>query len=344
MSLTNAGAATKMGLRGGRSSWSGTTATVFGGTGFLGRYVVSRLGAAGCRVIVPYRGDEHTIRHLKPMADLGQMNLFRMSIRNVDDIEEAVAGINLVINLLGNGKQAETRRWSFQDVNSSFPSALAEVCAEQGVERFIHVSSVAASVDSPSAWARSKAVGEIGVSEAFPTATIMRATTLFGPEDRFLNRIAKLSRHLPFYPLLQGGKGKQQPVFVDDVAKAIFAAAGDPDTEAMTYQLGGPKTMTFKEITDFVYDQIGDPPRAVSVPDSIGMLTAFGVEQLPNPWLTCDELRYQTADVVCEPGAPGLAEFGIKPKVMEEHAPLYLLMYKKGSPFVSEGVYVKAPQ
>lgn len=316
--------------------------TVFGGTGFLGRYVVSRLGAVGCRVIVPYRGDEHTIRHLKPMADLGQMSLFNMSIRKVSDIEEAVAGSNLVINLLG--KQNETRRWSFQDVNATFPSVLAEVCAEQGVERFIHMSSVAASVDSPSAWARSKAVGEIGVQEAFPTATIMRAATLFGPEDRFLNKLAFMSRHLPFFPLLQGGLGKQQPVFVDDVARAIFAAAGDPGTEAMTYSLAGPKVHSVKEITDFVYEQIGDSNHAVSVPNAVGMMLAFGVEQLPNPWLTCDELRLQSTDVVAADSTPGLAEFNIKPVVMEEFAPSYLLMYKKGSPFVSEGVYVKKPE
>jgi len=276
------------------------------------------------------------------MGDLGQLNLHRMSIRNISEIEEAVSGSNLVINLLG--KQNETRRWSFQDVNSSFPSALAEVCAEQGVERLIHVSSVAASVDSPSAWARSKAVGEIGVTEAFPTATIMRASTLFGPEDRFLNKIAKLSRHLPFYPLLQGGLGKQQPVFVDDVARAIFAAATDVNTEGMTYSLGGPKTMTVKDITDFVYESIGDSNHAVAVPNAVGMALAFGVEQLPNPWLTCDELRLQSTDVVTSGDTPGFDAFGIKPTSMDEFAQSYLLMYKKGSPFVDDGVYVKAPQ
>ena len=114
--------------------------TVFGGTGFLGRYVINRLGKMGCRVVVPFRGDEIMVRHLKPMGDLGVVNFFDMSIRDPDQIEEAVAGSNIVINLLG--KHFETSRWKFQDVHSTFPSVLGTICAEQGVERLVHVSAL----------------------------------------------------------------------------------------------------------------------------------------------------------------------------------------------------------
>jgi len=326
---------------GGRSSTS-IQATVFGATGFLGRYVVSKLGQFGCRVIVPYRGDELYCRHLKVMGDLGQINFHNMSIRSLKDIEHSVSGSNVVINLLG--KHFETRRWSFQDVNVSFPSALAEVCAEQGIDRFIHVSGLGASVESPSAWARSKALGEIGVKEALPSATIMRPATIFGDEDRILNRMVIMSRHLPFYPLVNGGQGKQQPVHVDDVATAIVEAVKNQTTAGKTYSLAGPKIYTMKELTDFVFEAVMDTNNCVSVPTSVGMAIGFGVEQLPNPFLTRDELRLQATDVVMGEAELGLGDLGITPGAMEDLAERYLFMYKKQSPFIDDKNYVRTPQ
>lgn len=178
----------------GRSSVSGIRATVFGASGFLGRYVVNRLGKIGSVVVLPYRGSEVDVRHLKLCGDLGQINFVPSSIRSVEDIESAVSDSNVVINLLG--KHLETLRWNFTDVNATFPGVLAEVCREQGVERFVHVSSLGAELDSPSSWQRSKALGEQAVKDAFPAATILRPATMFGDEDRFLNRIAKLSQLL----------------------------------------------------------------------------------------------------------------------------------------------------
>ena len=178
----------------GRSSVSGIKATVFGSSGFMGKYVVNKLGKIGSTVVLPYRGDEINMRHLKLCGDLGQINFVPSSIRSVEDIEAAVAGSNVVINLLG--KHLETSRWNFNDVNATFPGVLAEVCKEHGVERFVHVSSLGAELDSPSAWQRSKALGEQAVKDAFPAATVFRPATIFGDEDRFLNRIAKLSQLL----------------------------------------------------------------------------------------------------------------------------------------------------
>uniref|UniRef100_A0A7S0IXH7 NAD-dependent epimerase/dehydratase domain-containing protein n=1 Tax=Calcidiscus leptoporus TaxID=127549 RepID=A0A7S0IXH7_9EUKA len=329
---------------GGRSSNAGITATVFGASGFLGKYVVSRLGAVGVRVIVPYRGDELYLRHLKPMGDLGVVNFKKTSIRNLEDIEAAVDESNVVINLLG--RQTETRRWSFNDINVSFPSVLAEVCAEKGVDRLIHVSALAAALDSPSAWARSKAVGEAALKEAFPSATILRPATLFGDEDKFLNRMAIISRHVPFFPLSNGGIAKQQPVHVDNVARAVFNALADPSTAGQTYSLAGPKVYTMKEITDFMYKSIDDSNNAVSVPQALSLAIGFAVEQLPGPWLSADEVRLQATDVVLpEGGAPGLEELGIAPSPMEEIAEHYLFMYKKSCPFIDNGrVYTPPPQ
>ena len=235
---------------GGRSSVSGATVTVFGGTGFLGRYVINRLGKMGCRVIVPFRGDEIMVRHLKPMGDLGVVNFFDMSIREPEQIEEAVAGSNIVINLLG--KHFETSRWSFQDVHASFPAVLGTICAEQGVDRLVHVSALGASASAPSAWARSKAVGEENVRAAFPETTILRPAPVFGDEDRLLNRIAKLSRAFPLLPLVDGD-ALQQPVFCDDLAKAVVEAASNRDCAGKTYSLCGPKVYTNLQMAEYVF-------------------------------------------------------------------------------------------
>ena len=245
---------------GGRSSVSGATVTVFGGTGFLGRYVINRLGKMGCRVVVPFRGDEIMVRHLKPMGDLGVVNFFDMSIRDPDQIEEAVAGSNIVINLLG--KHFETSRWKFQDVHSTFPSVLGTICAEQGVERLVHVSALGASASSPSAWARSKAVGEENVRAAFPEATILRPAPVFGDEDRLLNRIAKLSRAFPVLPLVDGD-AQQQPLFCDDFAKALVEAATNRECAGKTYSLCGPKVYTNLQMAEYVFKVscIDDPCR-----------------------------------------------------------------------------------
>ena len=235
---------------GGRSSVSGATVTVFGGTGFLGRYVINRLGKMGCRVIVPFRGDEIMVRHLKPMGDLGVVNFFDMSIREPEQIEEAVTGSNIVINLLG--KHFETSRWSFQDVHASFPAVLGTICAEQGVDRLVHMSALGASASSPSAWARSKAVGEENVRAAFPATTILRPAPIYGDEDRLLNRIAKLSRAFPLLPLVDGD-AKQQPVFCDDLAKAVVEAASNRDAAGKTYSLCGPKVYTNLQMAEYVF-------------------------------------------------------------------------------------------
>jgi len=326
---------------GGRSSVSGATVTVFGGTGFLGRYVVNRLGKMGCRVVVPFRGDEIMLRHLKPMGDLGVVNFFDMSIRDPDQIEEAVAGSNIVINLLG--KHFETSRWKFQDVHSTFPSVLGTICAEQGVERLVHVSALGASASAPSAWARSKAVGEENVRAAFPEATILRPAPVFGDEDRLLNRIAKLSRAFPVLPLVDGD-AQQQPLFCDDFAKALVEAATNRECAGKTYSLCGPKVYTNLQMAEYVFKVIADDNNAIVFPRPIGMAFGFLIGLLPNPWLTPDILRMQTVDTTMPAGVLGLKDLGVEEPVnMEDRADRYLIRFRKPSMFQDDGEIVRPP-
>jgi len=322
-------------LKGGRSSVSGIKATVFGASGFLGTYVVNQLGKCGSHVLCPHRGDEIYLRKLKPMGDLGAINFYQMSIRNAEEIERAVAGSNVVINLMGIG--SETSRWSFDDIHATFPSVLATVCAEQGVERFIHVSALGASPDASSNWAVSKAKGEEMVREAFPAATIVRPAQTFGDEDRLLNRIAKVAQSFPFMPTINADVARTQPVYVDNVAQAIVEQGiGNPEVVGTTMELAGPKVYTYKEVVNYTMKVINEPENAVNVPPVLGKALAFGVQNLPDPWMTLDGLRYQSADCIREGGGTGFEDMGIVPTAMEDIGPRYLIRFRKNSLLVDD--------
>jgi len=320
----------------GRSGVSGITATIFGASGFLGKYVVNRFGKMGTRCMVPYRGDEVDVRHLKLCGDLGVVNMFESSIRSLDDIETAVAGSNVVINLLG--KHFETSRWKFHDVHATFPSVLAQVCADVGtVERLVHVSALGAFVDAPSAFSRSKALGEELVRDAFPGATILRPATMYGDEDKFLNRIAKLSQTLPFYPLIDAATTRQQPVYMDDVAHAIVKCATSSQYMGQTYDLAGPNVYTNKEIVDYVFETIKEESNALNLPRSVGYPFAFAFQQLPGAWLNLDGFKRQSVDLLQAEGSMGFAELGMDDLTpMEEVAERYLVRFRKASMFIDD--------
>lgn len=223
---------------GGRSSFSGVSATVFGSTGFLGRYVVNRLSRVGTQLTVPYRGDPHDVRHLRLMGDLGQISLFDYSLHDAESVEKMVKYSNVVINLIG--KDFETRNFDFNDVHVDGARMIAKAAKDAGVERLIHVSALNADVNSPSKFLQSKALGELAVKEEFPSATILRPGTVFGHEDKFLNYYAYL-RNLPLgIPLIDGGmKTTKMPVYVADIAQAVVNSVNDMTSAGKTYELVG---------------------------------------------------------------------------------------------------------
>ena len=332
----------KLGM--GRSGVSGITATIFGSTGFLGKYVVNRFGRIGTRCILPHRGDEVDVRHLKLAGDLGAIYPIESSIRSVADIEAAVADSNVVINLVG--KHFETMRWSFSDVNTTFPGVLASVCADVGVERLVHVSALGAYVDAPSAWARSKALGEEAVRDAFPSATILRPATMFGDEDKFLNRIAKLATTLPFYPMsADASVTRQQPVYMDDVAAAIFKCATETAHAGKTYDLAGPKVYTNKELVEYVFEQIKEDNNAVTLPPPVALGLAFAFQQLPNPWMHSDAMRRASVDLLMPEGAMGFEDLGMSEITpLEDIGTRYLIRFRQMSAFVDDdSTVVKQP-
>lgn len=231
---------------GGRSSFNGMVATVFGNTGFLGRYVCNKLGKIGTQMILPYRCDQYETLRLKVTGDLGQVLFQQFNLMDEESIRKSVKHSNVVINLIG--RDWETRNFSFDDVHVEGARRLARICREMGVERFIHVSSLNASPDPEpillkegSNFLKSKYRGELAVKEAFPEATIIRPSDVYGQEDRFLRLYASNWRHqLRGLPLWKKGENTiKQPVFSSDVAQAIVNAARDPDTAGKTYQAVG---------------------------------------------------------------------------------------------------------
>ncbi|KAF6003102.1 39kDa subunit of ndufa9, NADH:ubiquinone oxidoreductase [Cyanidiococcus yangmingshanensis] len=292
---------------GGRSSVSGIIATVFGSTGFLGRYVVNQLGRVGSTVFVAWRGDELDYRHLKVMGDLGQVNPIQIEARDISSLRRAIAGSNVVINLIG--KWYDTRYYSLEDVNIGVAETIARLANLEQVEHFIHVSALTAHSNTNSIypvdrWSRSKIEGERLVRQAFPRATIFRPADIWGMEDRFLNKIAISLSHLGLMPLVNGGRGQLQPVWVDDVARAIVASVRNPElTAGNTYELAGPRVMTRREVVEFVADATKRELRTLSIPLPLAkMLMRLAGTRLPvvnpNPLYTESDAIRETSDIV----------------------------------------------
>ena len=228
--------------------------TLFGGSGFLGRHMVARFARAGARVRVVVR-DPETAMHLKPLGDPGQIVASRGSLRDDASVAAGVAGAQVVVNLVGILYQSG--RQTFDAVHVDGARRVAEAAAKVGASRLVQVSAIGASPRSPARYARSKAAGEAAVREAFPGASIVRPSIVFGPEDDFFNRFAALARIAWVLPLFGGGGTRFQPVYVGDVAEAVLRIAVDPATAGKTYELGGPSVYSFREVLEFVLAEIG---------------------------------------------------------------------------------------
>ncbi|CAO2606692.1 NADH dehydrogenase [ubiquinone] 1 alpha subcomplex subunit 9, mitochondrial [Lemmus lemmus] len=302
--------------KGGRSSVSGVVATVFGATGFLGRYVVNNLGRMGSQVIIPYRCDIYDTMHLRPMGDLGQIIFLEWDARDKDSIWRAVQHSNVVINLIG--RDWETRNFDFEDVFVKIPQTIAQVSKEAGVERFIHVSHLNANIRSSSRYLRSKAVGEKEVRSAFPEATIIRPSDIFGREDRFLNHFANI-RWFGGVPLISlGFKTVKQPVYVSDVSKGIVNAVKDPDARGKTFAFAGPNRYLLFHLVQYIYGMAHRTFLPYPLPRFAYRWVARFFEMSPfEPWTTRDKVeRIHISDVLAS-DLPGLEDLGIQATPLE---------------------------
>jgi NADH dehydrogenase len=304
--------------------------TIVGGAGFIGRNLVKRMAARGAVITV---ASPHAVRagFLRPMGDVGQIATIDVGIADEATLAQLIEGRDTVICAAGIVTERGGNR--FDLVHHRGPALLARLAARAGVRRFVHISAIGADPRSASIYARSKAAGEAAVQAAFPNATIMRPSLVFGPEDDFFNRFAALARRLPALPLIDGGEARFQPVFVGDVADAVVAALDRPETEGRIYELGGPEILTFRQMMELLLREIQRPRLLVPMPAALASFGAYFLEFLPDPPLTRDQVRLLRVDNVAAPGMPGLDTLGIAPTALGLVLPTYLDRFRQGGRF-----------
>jgi uncharacterized protein YbjT (DUF2867 family) len=302
--------------------------TIFGGTGFIGRYVVSRLAERGARLRVISRSPVTHGHHLQPLGRVDQIVVQSVDFDSEAALQRALAGAAGVVNLIGI--LYETGRQSFAEVHGALPGRIAAAARAEGVARMVQISAIGADPASASAYARSKAEGERRVRDAFPAATVLRPSIVIGPEDSFFNRFAALARISPALPLIGGGRTRFQPVYVGDVAQAVVAALEREDCRGRIYELGGPQTYSFAELMRYMLKVVGRRRLLLSLPFSLAKFQARFFELLPEPPLTRDQVALLEIDNVVAADMPGLQALGITPTPMELIVPQYLARYRAG--------------
>mmetsp|Transcript_142091 Transcript_142091/g.345215 ORF Transcript_142091/g.345215 Transcript_142091/m.345215 type:complete len:389 (+) Transcript_142091:119-1285(+) len=328
-----------------RSGVSGLKATVFGAYGFLGRYVTARLGASSVQCVVPFRGDDMEWRHLKPMADYGSIVPMPFSPRDQDSLDRAIEGSDVVINLVG--KEFDTTHYvpflvnySIWDTQVEVAERIAETAVKHGVTNLVHVSALAADHGSSSEWARAKAAGEEAVRSVAPGATIVRPADIFGPEDKFLNLFARMHYSLPRTLLVDGGKAFCQPVYCDDVAKAIhkIAMTNDPEVHlGQTYDLAGPDVYSYQEIVEHVFETVrAIEPHVANISPAVADAVGRAFQLFPNPLLSADRLRRMCIDNTLDEAAATkrLHDLEIEATSMETPGFNFLWRFRSGGHFL----------
>ena len=298
-----------------------TTVSVFGGTGFLGQRLVRRLTSEGTAVRVVVRHPDQARSALRA-AGMERLTFFCADVRDRGALAGAVGGSDAVVNAVST--YVEAGGVTFESVHEHGAEMLAREAAAAGVARFVLVSGIGADPESGSAYVRSRGRGERVVQEAFPGATIVRPSAMFGPGDALFGTLAHLAQLLPVIPLIGGGHTRLQPVYVEDVAEAIAHMLADTGTAGRTYELAGPDVYTMRELTEIVLRITGRQRLLAPVPFAVAEIQARLFELLPNPPLTTGQVELLKADNVANASLPGLRELSIEPKTVEEIIPTYL--------------------
>ncbi|MDD9921587.1 MAG: complex I NDUFA9 subunit family protein [Boseongicola sp.] len=304
--------------------------TIYGGSGFVGRYVAQRMARRGWRVRVAVRRPNEAM-FVKPYGVVGQVEPVLCNIRDDASVREVMMGADAVVNCVGILEESGKNK--FDAVQHEGAERIAKIAKELGVETLVHVSAIGANQNSDSKYAKSKGLGEAGVLDAFPSATIVRPSIVFGPEDQFFNRFAAMARMSPVIPLF-GADTKFQPVYVDDVAHAVEQAATGEAASGI-YELGGPETMSFRELIEHMLSTVRRRRLVLGLPLWLGRFMGhifdfFGMISgglLPQP-LTHDQAVQLANDNVVSDGAMTFEDLGIRPIEMDTILPSYLWQFR----------------
>jgi NADH dehydrogenase len=305
-------------------------ATVFGGSGFIGRHLIKRLAKTGTVIRVATRHPS-SANFLRTNGAVGQIIPIATNINDDASVAAAVRDADIVINLIGILYESGVN--TFRGTQGEAPGRIARAAKAAGAQRFVQISAIGADAGSTAEYARSKAAGEQAVLKAFPEATILRPSIVFGPEDGFFNRFAAMARISPVLPLIGGGHTKFQPVYVGDVADAIMKVLENPTTQGKTYELGGPQVYSFKEIMELVLAETRRKRFLVPVPWGVAEFQGKILGKLPKPPLTLDQVELLKRDNVVAPGAATLQDLGISPTAAEVIIPTYLDRFRVGGRF-----------
>jgi NADH dehydrogenase len=300
---------------------AGKRVTIFGGSGFIGRSIVRRLIDAGASVRIGARHPEVAKDHL-PRVVADKVESVSVDVQDEAGVAAAVREADAVINLVAI--LYESGRQTFRSLHVEGARRVAAAAKQAGVKRLIHMSALGASLQSEAEYARTKAAGEKAVRDAFPEATIVRPSIVFGPEDDFFNKFAGIASMSPALPLIGGGRTRFQPVFVEDVAAAFAAILEDPATAGGTYELGGPQIYTFRELLELLLEHMGRRRLLVPLPFVAAQAQAYVLEWLPKPPLTRDQVALLKSDNVLGGHEPGLGDLGIEPTPLESVLPTYI--------------------
>ena len=297
--------------------------TLFGGGGFVGRYVAQALFKAGARVRIAEREPRRAF-YLKPLCGLGQIQFLRADISRSADVAPAVEGAEAVINLVG------ILSGNFQAVHVDGARNVAEAAAAARARSLVHVSAIGADPESESDYGRTKGEGEQAVWAAFPAATLIRPSIVFGPEDNFVNRFAGIARLLPIVPVVRGD-WKLQPVHAADLGRAIAMAALDPASHGgKTYELGGPQVISMREVNGWICQATGRGSKPVfDLPDPAGRMLVRLFGWLPGAPLSWDQWLMLQKDNVASRAVPGFEAFGINPSPLTAVAEGWLPIYRR---------------
>jgi uncharacterized protein YbjT (DUF2867 family) len=299
--------------------------TIFGGGGFIGRYVVRLLAQHDWVIRIAQRRPD-AARFLIPAGNIGQIDLVQANIRDLSSVQRAIKGSNAVVNLVGI--LAPSGRQLFSTVHSQGPAHIADAASKYGVDKLVHLSALGADPRSSSRYAQSKALGEEAIMRRFPKATLLRPSIVYGPEDQFFNRFARMTRFSPFLPLIGGGETRFQPTHVSDVARAVFHALVEPQAEGKIFELGGHEPISFKDLMILMLREIGKRRCLLPIPYAFAYPLAFFLQGLPGAPLTVDQIRLLKNDNILSGRYPGYQDLQIEPLALSSILLSYLSIYR----------------
>jgi len=305
---------------------SGSVATVFGCSGFLGRYVVETLSDAGMYIITPFRTEANSVAHLKVLGEVGQVAPIRFDVRDRETLLKATEHADVVVNMVG--RQWETRNFTYNAVHVDAAKQLAQAAKDTGAKRFIHFSAIGADVNSPSPFLRSKAEGEDAVRQIFPDATVLRLATVFGPEDNLLNKWGYLTRGSSVRVWARM-EHKFQPVHYLNVADATLAVLQRGGTLGQTYELAGPKAFSIESLLrELVLPYMETQPQFKEYSFERAKSIVKWTEQLKNPTWLLSEVENSQVDLLPTEGSLGLKDLGITPTSIRDVSDQQLKIFK----------------